>query len=122
MKKWLLIFFFVLPYISTAEVKSLHTIITRTLLTSNGEYGGCMIELREDVNFETGLDCHSRWVSLGCISDVISKEESKLMWNSAGMAFAMDAEIRVWVNDSIKHGEFCTAERIDVFNTFVTQP
>ena len=121
MKKLLLVLFFVLPYTSVAEVKKIHTIITKTLSTSNNSYGGCMIELREDVNFETGLECYSRWVSLGCNSDIISEEESKRMWRSARKAYALDAEIRVWINDEIKHGDFCTAQRIDVFNTFVRQ-
>ena len=114
MKKLFLLLFILFPYFSFSAVQSMYTSITRMLATANGGYGGCMIASKWNIMEETGLNCNQKWVSLGCSSSVISEEDGKTMWRSAKIAFFMEQEIIIWVNDEIKHNGFCTVVRIDV--------
>ena len=113
MKKILLILFFILPYTSIALTELIrNTKITRMLSSHNSTYGGCMISIDQRPS-DFGLDCgSSTWISLGCVSDRVSEDGAQRMLQIAEMAFVLDFAVFIWVTDTIKHGNFCTAIRI----------
>lgn len=114
MKKLFLVLFILLPYFSFSEVQRMRTRITRTLVAADNKYGGCMIASKWNIMEEIGLNCNHRWVSLGCSSNVISEEDGDKMWRSARIAFFMEQEIILWIDDEIKHNGFCTVVRLDI--------
>lgn len=114
MKKLILLVFFLVPYISHADIQSMRTKVSRILVQRGQAYGGCMMLSKWNIMEETGLNCTGKWISLGCNSNVISEEGAERMWQSARMAFFLEKDIIVWIDDEIKHSGHCTAVRLDV--------
>lgn len=86
--------------------------IQRTLV-QEGKYGGCMIMLDKNIA-DAGLNCPSNLVSLDCDGAYGSKASAQRAFDSAQMAFALDREVSVQVDDSKKHNNYCVGIRVDV--------
>jgi len=114
-KHLLLVLFLISPYSSFAAVERIKkTTIKRMLMHATSSYGGCMISI-DHYPSDAGLDCgNGQWVSLGCESEHISPEGAERMLQNADKAFLLGWMIDIWIDDSIKHGSFCTAIRVDL--------
>ena len=88
------------------------TVTPARLLTDPANYGYCMI-------YSPGLvfshNCPNTWISLDCKGSYHSKETSRIMWDAANLAYAMESKLIVVVNDAKKHNGYCVADRLDVF-------
>jgi hypothetical protein len=90
-----------------------NTNIQKTLI-QEGSFGGCMILLDKSVA-DVGLACPTPWVSLDCDGLFGSKLSAQRAFDSAQMAFALDKNVSLRVDDSKKFNEtYCVAVRIDV--------
>lgn len=81
------------------------------LLSDSEYYGHCMIALPYTA---TNNDCPNVWVSLDCVGRFNGKESSRRLWDAAQLAYAMDSNVFVVINDQKKYNGFCVADRLDV--------
>jgi hypothetical protein len=88
--------------------------ILKMISTSDGQYGGCMIQLDKNVN-KANPSCrlYNNWVSLDCDGNFNPKSGALANWSSAQMAFALDLTVRVNVSDDIID-TYCTSAYIRV--------
>ena len=100
----------------SAAVESVTTTIARTLSRADDRFGGCAVLLADEPS-EAGLSCSSRWVTFSCSGDHASKSNAARNFDSAQMAFALDKEVRVWIDDTKTHNGLCFVTRIDVLGT-----
>ncbi len=114
MKKLILILLMLgltLPvYSDTAWV--LNATVQRTLLQDNA-YGNCMAYLDVAIA-DSGLDCPSRWIAFSCDGTFNSRDVASKMLDSVMMAFALERQISVLLDDNKKHNGYCVVTRIDV--------
>lgn len=83
--------------------------VVRTLLDVN--HGGCMVY----INTLIGNDCtNTGWVSLDCDGTYLSKDQASRSYASAVVAGSTGKNITVEIDNSLKHGAFCVAKRLDV--------
>lgn len=89
--------------------------ITRTLTATGGRWGGCMAQLQSPLSSE-GLDCADSWVTFSCAgADAhASKEDASRLFDAALLAFALDQQVQVTVDDTKKQGGYCYASRVDL--------
>ncbi len=85
--------------------------IDKTLSHHAAYFGSCMIR---SADFNPSNNCPAKWVSLDCSGDFHSKQGARRMWDSAQMAFALDAAVEIWVNDAKKHNGYCVVDQINV--------
>ncbi len=105
-----------LPYVADAAHVRIRTYVGRTRANARQTYGGCMVLIQQNPA-EFGLECRSsRWVSLGCDSDQISKEGGERMRNDALIAAMTGNQIMIWVTDTVQHNGFCTAFQVDILD------
>lgn len=99
-----------------AETDVVDTTIIRIMAEADGSRGGCMA-LLADSPASSGLDCTAgRWVTFSCTGVHTSKADALRLYDAAQLAFATGRRVRVWVDDTRKHGGHCFASRIDVLN------
>ena len=107
----------VVPMAASATTLQIDAKVTRTLAADEEKFGGCMAWLSVSPA-EQGLDCNSgNWVTFSCSGEHVTKSSAQRMFDSAQMAFLMDRDVRVTVDDSRKHNGWCLAERIDVLSS-----
>lgn len=73
-------------------------------------FGGCMIR----VNVELPETCGVGWVSLDCDGTYYDQRNGENKFAAALMAESGDKLVDLAINDSFKHGPYCTARRLDV--------
>lgn len=95
--------------VSTAAIEVFSGKILKTL-TSSQNFGLCMLR----VDYQSTIDCSSRWVSVDCAGEYHSKETSRRLWDSAQLAMALDSSVFIVINDAKKHNGYCVADRLDV--------
>ena len=101
------------PLAPRAATDSMATTVERLLASAEG-FGGCMAMLGTSPS-SAGLDCPAgRWVTFSCTGKHASKGDAMRMYDAAQLAFATGRPVRVWVDDSRKHGGHCFAWRVDV--------
>lgn len=92
----------------------LQTTVERVMAETHGRFGGCMAMLATSPSTK-GLDCPtSRWVTFSCTGVHTDKAAAMRIYDAAQLAFVTGRKVRVWVDDSRKHGPHCFASRIDV--------
>ena len=89
--------------------------ITRTLAASGGRWGGCMAQLSAPLSSE-GLDCTGSWVTFSCAGTGAhaSKADAARLFDAALLAFALDQQVQVTVDDAQQQGGYCYASRVEV--------
>lgn len=89
--------------------------ITRTLTATGGRWGGCMAQLQSPLSSE-GLDCSGSWVTFSCAGEGAhaSKEDASRLFDAALLAFALDQQVQVTVDDAKKQGGYCYAGRVEL--------
>lgn len=105
-----------LPSASALAVEAKVTAnVTRTLAASGGRWGGCMAQLSVPLSNE-GLDCTGSWVTFSCAGTGAhaSKEDAARLFDAALLAFALDQQVRVTVDDAMQQGGYCYASRVEV--------
>jgi hypothetical protein len=99
---------------SLADIAWVNNANIKKILIEDNKYGGCMVLLDKSVA-DTGLACPTAWVSLDCDGLFGSKLSAQRKFDSAQMAFALDKNVSLQVDDSKKFNEnYCVAVRIDV--------
>ena len=88
--------------------------ITRVLLTSNDNYGGCMAKLSADPAIELPA-CKPSWLSFSCTGDFTDAVRAYRMLDQAQLAIATGNQVEIWYTDSSLHNGYCVATRIDMF-------
>ena len=108
----ILLFFSVMMFasFSTAAVEFISGKILGTL-TDSQNYGFCMLR----VDYQPTIDCQPYWVSVDCAGDYHGKETSRRLWDSAQLGVALDARVKILVNDSKKYNGYCVADRLDIY-------
>jgi hypothetical protein len=75
------------------------------LLIKN-KFGNCMVELY--VSPTTKLpSCEAGWLSFSCSGTFASKSDAKGMMEMAQLAFLLDKEVNIGVDDSKLHNGYC---------------
>ena len=102
---------------ASAAVVGFQATITRTLVTADDNFGGCMVALSVSPSDE-GLMCpvDRKWVTLSCSGMHTTKANALRMLDSAQLAFVTGRPVQVWVNDAKTHNDYCFVERIDVLS------
>ena len=95
---------------TTAKVRGL---VTKTVIADQGRWGGCMVRMDKTLA-DSGLNCPSQWVSFSCSGIYTEKDVAYRMFDQAQMAFAMQRQVEIYVDDSKKHNEYCYGNRINV--------
>jgi len=84
------------------------------ILVTEGSYGGCMVKL--SVGPQSVLpNCADSWVSMSCDGTYHPKDLALRLLEQAQMAFALERELAVFVDDSRRHNGYCVAYRIDLY-------
>jgi hypothetical protein len=107
---------FSLPMPANAVQGYLNSTILSVLLTSEPNFGGCMVYLSNQISTASNSpNCPSNWVSFSCDGTYASKDMASMMLDQAQLAYAMKKTVVVYVDDAKKHNGYCTAMRIDVW-------
>ncbi len=86
----------------------------KTVLVSESDFGGCMVELEGGDPQDTFSNCRSRWVTLSCDGTWLPKTISSSLLEQAQIAYALKRTIRVVVDNERGHNGYCLATRIDL--------
>ena len=98
-----------------ADTTSVTAKVTRTLAVADDRWGGCAAQLDVSLVDEGLANCNDKWVTFSCSGDhASSKSNAMRMFDQAQMAFALDRQVRVYVDDTKTHNGFCFVDRIDV--------
>jgi hypothetical protein len=100
-----------------ANIATIKNVTINKVLVQEGLYGGCMIQIDQNIA-DAGLVCPANtWVSLDCEGFYGSKASAQRAFDSAQMAFALQKKVTLHVDDGKTHNvSFCVAVRIDVIN------
>lgn len=96
-----------------ADVVSITTRITRTMVVADDRWGGCAAQLSVSPADE-GLPNCGKWVTFSCTGVHTNKSRALVMFDQAQMAFALDRRVRVFVDDSKTHNGICFVNRIEL--------
>lgn len=96
-----------------ADVVSMTTRITRTMVLADDRWGGCAAQLSVSPADE-GLPNCGKWVTFSCTGVHTSKSRALVMFDQAQMAFVLDRRVRVFVDDSKAHNGICFVNRIEL--------
>ena len=97
-----------------ATTATIETRIERVMTEADGRFGGCMAALAESPS-TSGLNCPAgRWVTFSCTGEHTDKSSAMRMFDAAQLAFVTERPIRIWVDDTRKHGGHCFAWRLQV--------
>ena len=87
--------------------------VTKTLVSADNRWGGCMAYL--SVDLATVLPtCPSRWVTFSCTGDFTDPVRAYRMLDQAQLALATGSWVYVQITDDMLHNGYCFANRIDV--------
>lgn len=100
-----------------ADTTTITAKVTRTLVVANDDWGGCAAQLDVSLVDEGLANCNDKWVTFSCSGDHASKSSAMRMFDQAQMAFALDRQVRVYVDDTKTHNGFCFVNRIDVLSS-----
>jgi hypothetical protein len=100
---------------ASAATGSMVTTVERFLTIAGDRYGGCMAELAHPIASQ-GLDCRGNWVTFSCSGDFASQKDAQRNLEMAQFAFALEKQVRVYIDDSFTHNTYCFANRIDLLN------
>ena len=82
-------------------------------IITEGRYGNCMARL--DISPQSQLpDCNNSWVSFSCDGTYASKEVAYRMLELSQMAYALEKNVTIHLDDSRKHNGYCFAYRVDL--------
>jgi hypothetical protein len=100
-----------------ANIATIKNATINRILIQEGLYGGCMIQIDQNIA-DAGLVCPANnWVSFDCEGFYGSKASAQRAFDSVQMAFALQKKVSLYVDDSKTHNvNFCVAVRIDVLN------
>lgn len=96
-----------------ADVVSMTTRITRTMVLADDRWGGCAAQLSVSPADE-GLPNCGKWVTFSCTGNHTSKSRALVMFDQAQMAFVLDRRVRVFVDDAKTHNGMCFVNRIEL--------
>ena len=96
-----------------ADVVSITTKISRTMVVADDRWGGCAAQLSV-APADEGLPNCGKWVTFSCTGVHTSKSRALVMFDQAQMAFALDRRVRVFVDDSKTHNGICFVNRIEL--------
>lgn len=95
-----------------AATAKLSTTVEQFLITENS-FGNCMVRLGSNPRSQLP-NCGNSWVSFSCDGTYTSKAVAYRMLETTQMAFALEKEVSVYVDDSRKHNGYCLAYRVDL--------
>lgn len=97
-----------------AAIEPVTAKVKRLLLHNDGSFGNCMVLLTTGP--ETVLpDCRADWVSFSCDGTHLAKDIAARLLEQAQISFLLDRELKIYVDDTIRHNNFCVAVRVDLF-------
>jgi len=79
-----------------------------TVLTDGTRFGGCMIQLSQDI----GGTCKDNWVSLDCQGKFSGGGDRN--YSNALLAFSLNKTVKVHFNGVQQHDGYCSVYRVDV--------
>jgi hypothetical protein len=89
--------------------------VSRTRVTGDSTFGGCMAMLDKPINAASNAPiCPSSWVSFSCTGTFTSKDMAFQLLDQAQLALALNKQVMVTVDDTKKHNDYCFASRIEV--------
>ena len=107
---------FVLSSPSHSEEGFIVSKIRNLLVTSDGRFGGCGVQLYANPRM-TLSQCGDNWVSFSCSGTYASKSDAKSLYEMAQLAFLLDKEVNIGFHDSkIENGGHCTSTYIAILN------
>jgi len=99
---------------AVADIQPVTAKIKRLLISSDGSFGNCMVAL--DVGPETVLPaCRAGWVSFSCDGTYMDKNSASKLLENAQISFLLDRVLKIYVDDSIRHNNYCVGVRVDLF-------
>ena len=87
--------------------------IKNLLVTSDGRFGNCMVELYVSPSSKLA-SCKAGWVSFSCSGTFAAKSDAKGMMDMAQLAFLLEKEVNIGVDDSKLHNGFCLSTYIAI--------
>ena len=87
--------------------------VTRTLVSADTSFGGCMASLSADPASVLPT-CGANWVSFSCTGDFTDKVRAYHMLDQAQLALAANKRVSVKITDASLHSGYCFVLRIDV--------
>jgi hypothetical protein len=96
-----------------AATATFSTTITKTMVTSDGMFGGCMAKLATDPKTVLGT-CGALWVTFSCTGDYTDVVRAYRMLDQAQLALAGSRTVSVQIDDGQKINGYCMVRRIDV--------
>ncbi len=87
--------------------------IKNLLVTSDGKFGNCMVELYVSPSSKLA-SCKAGWVSFSCSGTFAAKSDAKGMMDMAQLAFLLEKEVNIGVDDSKLHNGFCLSTYIAI--------
>jgi len=79
------------------------------IIISENDYGGCLVKLNKNTN-ESGVNCHSEWVSFSCNGVYNAKDVAYRMLDVAQASMLMGNFAWAKVESAEKVGTYCTAK------------
>lgn len=96
-----------------ADVVSITTRINRTMVVADDRWGGCAAQLSV-APADEGLPNCGKWVTFSCTGVHTTKSRALTMFDQAQMAFVLDRQVRIFVDDSKTHNGLCFVDRIQL--------
>jgi len=84
--------------------------VTRTMVLSDGTFGGCMALLSMPI----GTGCATNWVSFSCSGVFTDKDRAYRMLDQAQMAYVTGKKVTVYADNTKLHNTYCFAQRVTV--------
>ena len=103
----------ILTPLAVADTGSLVASVTRTKVTADATFGGCMAMLSVDPASILPL-CAASWVTFSCSGDFTDQVRAYHMLDQAQLALAANKKVLVRFTDTSLHNGYCFANRIDV--------
>jgi len=98
-----------------ADFERITAFVTKTRVTGDGSYGGCMAALSEDPAAYLPA-CKSTWVSFSCDGTYTDPVNAYRMLDQAQLALATGMEVLIYIVDDKMHSGYCVASRISVMS------
>lgn len=102
---------FCISNVAMADVAFITTKVTRTLVTSDSEFGGCLV--KPTVAVSGRLNCPDTWITLDCAGALGgTKSAGQRMFEQVTLAVVLDKKVTLRVNDERKINGWCAADRV----------
>jgi len=100
---------------ASADTARISGFVQRTLVSADGTYGGCVVELTQDPA-DVLPACKSPWITFSCDGTYTDPVRAYRMLDQAQLGLATGMKVVVILDDSKQHNGFCFGSQIKLLS------